>query len=129
MTKPRKPRAKKQFKMTVELFDKIQTVEDLILAEIEQRKRLAFEAPVVPKVVCSVKWPKTWWQHFKQDCFPAWAKERWPVQLEERSWAEDAPKPSPTVRIYIPNATTPAGTLVALANGEEPVGTAIDPSL
>ena len=27
-----------------------------------------------------VKWPATWWQHFKQDVFPAWLLRRFPVR-------------------------------------------------
>jgi hypothetical protein len=26
------------------------------------------------------KTPASWWQHFKQDCFPKWALKRWPVR-------------------------------------------------
>jgi hypothetical protein len=31
------------------------------------------------KVALAVHYPLTWWQHFKQDCFPNWALRRWPV--------------------------------------------------
>lgn len=30
------------------------------------------------------KWPASWWQHFKQDCFPEWAKARWPVRYKSQ---------------------------------------------
>lgn len=29
-------------------------------------------------------WPATWWEHFKQRWFPAWALARWPVKLETK---------------------------------------------
>jgi len=28
------------------------------------------------------RWPKDWWQAFKDRWFPAWALKRWPVQWE-----------------------------------------------
>ena len=31
-------------------------------------------------VIFTIKHPKTWWQHFKQDNFPAWLLRRFPVQ-------------------------------------------------
>ncbi len=33
------------------------------------------------KVVLEV--PKDWWQHFKEQYFPLWAKRRWPVKHEQ----------------------------------------------
>ncbi len=32
------------------------------------------------------QWPADWWQHFKQRWFPCWAKARWPVQMEIKTW-------------------------------------------
>ena len=29
------------------------------------------------------KWPKTWWDAFKDRWFPVWAKKRWPVEWSE----------------------------------------------
>ena len=29
-----------------------------------------------------ITYPKDWWQAFKARWFPAWAKRRWPVQME-----------------------------------------------
>ncbi len=28
------------------------------------------------------RYPKTWWDHFKESNFPYWAKRRWPVEYE-----------------------------------------------
>jgi hypothetical protein len=33
----------------------------------------------------TVSYPATWWQHFKQDCFPKWLLERFPVQYNSNS--------------------------------------------
>ena len=27
-----------------------------------------------------IRYPRDWWQHFKEQCFPKWAKRRWPVK-------------------------------------------------
>jgi hypothetical protein len=32
------------------------------------------------KVTLSVSYPASWWEHFKQQWFPAWALRRWPVK-------------------------------------------------
>lgn len=32
---------------------------------------------------------KSWWQHFKDDCFPKWLKERFPVKMEIKIQKED----------------------------------------
>lgn len=29
------------------------------------------------------RWPKDWWQAFKERWFPSWALKRWPVEYEE----------------------------------------------
>jgi hypothetical protein len=29
------------------------------------------------------RWPKTWWDAFKDHWFPLWAKTRWPIQWDE----------------------------------------------
>lgn len=34
------------------------------------------------KIVIKRKWPKTWWDAFKLRWYPAWAKQRWPVEFE-----------------------------------------------
>lgn len=39
--------------------------------------------PVEVSGSVTVKRPSTWWQHFKQSHFPAWALTRWPVVYAE----------------------------------------------
>lgn len=34
------------------------------------------------------RWPATWWEHFKERFFPAWALERWPVRYREINVSE-----------------------------------------
>lgn len=33
-----------------------------------------------------LKAPATWWQHFKESCFPAWLLERFPVEYTKRAF-------------------------------------------
>jgi hypothetical protein len=34
----------------------------------------------------SFKTPKTWWQHFKESCFPKWLLRRFPVKYIEKKY-------------------------------------------
>lgn len=34
------------------------------------------------RLIIHRKWPKTWWDAFKERWFPGWAKSRWPVEYE-----------------------------------------------
>lgn len=39
-------------------------------------------ARVSAQARAEIEVPKTWWQHLKQDHFPAWFTRRWPVQVQ-----------------------------------------------
>jgi hypothetical protein len=58
------------------------------------RKRFAYED--LSRV--SVMWPASWWQHVKQDLFPDWLKQKFPVQF--RKVIYDA-------RAYYPSVSLP----------------------
>lgn len=34
------------------------------------------------RIVIHRQWPRTWWDAFKERWFPAWAKDRWPVEYD-----------------------------------------------
>jgi hypothetical protein len=34
----------------------------------------------------TVRWPATWWDHFKLRWFPAWLKARYPVEYDEETY-------------------------------------------
>lgn len=41
---------------------------------------LGLEGKHLPHQTTQIFVPASWWQHFKRDCFPAWARNRWPVK-------------------------------------------------
>ena len=45
-----------------------------------QRQEFTLSSTVEVTATACVYTPASWWQHFKQDCFPAWALRLWPVQ-------------------------------------------------
>lgn len=40
-----------------------------------------------PQETQRVEWPATWWQHFKQQFFPAWLLARFPLRLQCREFS------------------------------------------
>jgi len=36
------------------------------------------------KLEVAIDYPASWWQHFKEDCFPKWLKNKFPVQNKRK---------------------------------------------
>lgn len=53
-------------------------IEDPIVGELVYRLVGYFLEAQPPKEI-RYRYPLTWWDHFKEACFPAWALTRWPV--------------------------------------------------
>lgn len=60
-----------------------------ILPEISDRMRCRLKGYLLgdkhPDKV--VKWPRTWWDAFKVDCFPEWAFDRWPPEYSYHTFS------------------------------------------
>lgn len=81
--------AKPIFTIKIEGYDKINTVGDLLDREIKFRQDMAEKLLDKAFTVSrTVRWPKTWWQHVKEDLFPDWAKSKWPVEYDECTYLE-----------------------------------------
>ncbi len=48
-----------------------------------------------------VKYPRDWWQHFKERWFPKWALDKWPVVYTHKSF--NAKVIYPDYKVAIPN--------------------------
>ncbi len=73
--------------------ESIKTVMQLVEEEVKRREELAKRIGVVIKarIRRTISWPRTWWDHLKQDLFPLWVKARWPVDYEEHVYWEEVP--------------------------------------
>ena len=61
-----------------------------------------------------VRYPSDWWQAFKEQYFPTWAKERWPVRYEVVRF--DVKALYPHLRLGIPSERS-GGAVVRVFEG------------
>ena len=47
--------------------------------------------------------PADWWQAFKERWFPVWARRKWPIQRETRTYTLDVKATYPALRLSVPN--------------------------
>lgn len=120
MTKKRTRKAKPQFS-GIKLVEpetsktELDPAKDQKIAELRELLERARQTLVVTtKQSRTISWPRTWWEHFKQDCFPIWAKVRWPVQFEERHyWEVLDTKSAAPVKVCKQNPPETPATLLA----------------
>lgn len=54
-----------------------------MIDSVSQDMVLRLEANIASQKVGVLRVPATWWEHFKDTKFPAWAKKRWPIKWTE----------------------------------------------
>lgn len=95
--------------------------------QIETLRTLIQEAAKLPpatvKISHTIAWPRTWWDHVKQDLLPVWVKLRWPVQFEERVYWEEVPDKGSVVSVH---ATKGLMVGAPISISYEPIGIALE---
>lgn len=95
------------------------TVNQLIEEELNRREALVKRIAALPKpkrISKTISWPRTWWDHVKQDLLPVCVKMHWPVQFDEHTyWEEISEDAGATIRQ--PALNTPAQELVSITLG------------
>jgi hypothetical protein len=59
---------------------------DDILGDLVLRLSSYVMAEETNKIKRSLSYPSNWWQMFKQQYFPEWLKEKFPVKTKTKSW-------------------------------------------
>lgn len=65
--------------MIAYIDDKAKQIAISLERELQQEKM----GETAREVIHRFKIPASWWQHFKQDCFPIWLKQLFPIRYRE----------------------------------------------
>jgi hypothetical protein len=84
-------RAAKQIEFKIEKFGALSRLHPEVLVSMPgaewadpmvRHLAAVFKAYVPVHEIALARWPKTWWDAFKERWFPNWAKAKWPPQWE-----------------------------------------------
>lgn len=100
------------------------SIEDPIVGELVYRLVGYFLEAQPPKEI-RYRYPLTWWDHFKEACFPAWALKRWPpVYKSEATVIKDI---YPFPKVYLGGCLGPVYRIARMSSftgypgaGDEP---------